>query len=330
MIKMDFEHLNDETKKVLGKSLGKRINWACELHFVYLEKQKKILNRLGWVNMRAGQIQKREYAEDLDGLTLLGLTGTGKTSTHRCFVKLTDVQYKNADRTLNEVIPIGYANLKSGATGMKGLYSALLRRYSHPLANGNVTKWKKITVNQLEETFIRCLKNTGTRMFFIDEFQHILGKYQDEILEQLKHTMDYAKIPFIPMGTPKVLEVLRADNQLISRCPITTFSHLHNLTYGNEFKDFLKGYEKFLPFPEQTELGDNEIAKEIFKKVVIPEDDLKELYKEYGTTKPPLNTSTKQTNLRNIARYLMMVSTIALNKKHKRILMEDIKNVNYY
>ena len=177
---------------------------------------------------------------------------------------------------------------------------------------------------------IRCLRNTGTRMFFIDEFQHVLGRNQDDILEQLKHTMDFAKIPFIPMGTPKVLEVLRADNQLMSRCPITTFSHLHNLTYGNEFIDFLKGYEKFLPFPEPTGLGDGEIAKAIFQKVRIPEEELIELYEEYGTITSLQSKKKVQTNLRNTARYLMMFSTIALNRKQKRILMEDIENVNYY
>ncbi len=330
MIVTDLEHLNDETKKILDKTLAKRIDWACEPHFVYLELPKKCINRLGWVYMRAGQIQKRDYAEDLDGLTIIGLTGTGKTSTFRHFTKLKIPEFENVDRTNNEIIPIGYANLKSGATGMKGLYSSLLQAYNHPLSNGNVTKWKKITVDQLEEALIRSLRDTGTIMFFIDEFQHVLGRNQDAILEQLKHTMDFAKIPFIPMGTPKVLDVLRADNQLMSRCPITTFSHLHNLTNRKEFRDFLRGYEKFLPFPEPIGLGDPEIAKKIFPKVRIPKEELLESYKEYGAIKPPINAKVPQTNLRNTARYLMMVSTIALRRKHNYIRMEDIEDVNYY
>lgn len=330
MIVTDLEHLNNETKWILDKHLAMRIDWACEPHFVYLDSAKKCIDRLNWVWMRAGQIQGRNLAEDLEGLTIIGLTGTGKTSIYRHFTKLKYLEFEFGDRTNREIVPIGYANLKSGATGMKGLYSSLLRPYNHPLANGNAIKWKKISVDQLEEALIKCLLNTGTRMFFIDEFQHVLGRNQDDILEQLKHTMDFAKIPFIPMGTPKVLDVLRADNQLMSRCPITTFSHLHNLTNRKEFRDFLRGYEKFLPFPEPIGLGDPEIAKKIFPKVRIPKEELLESYKEYGAIKPPINAKVPQTNLRNTARYLMMVSTIALRRKHNYIRMEDIEDVNYY
>lgn len=72
--------------------------------------------------------------------------------------------------------------LKDSITGLKGLYSSLLSGFGHPYADPDSLKYKKITIDQLEEVLIHTLKNTETMLFFTDEFQHARGRNQQAIL----------------------------------------------------------------------------------------------------------------------------------------------------
>lgn len=158
---------------------------------------------------------------------------------------------------------------------------------------------------------IRCLRNTSIRMFFIDEFQHVLGRNQDDILEQLKHKMDFVKIPFIPMGTPDVKKVLQLDLQLADRCPIKDYTELSNWEFDNEVRRFLAGYEKFLPFPEPSKLSSRNISTLIWNRVKF---DLK---------------GNIVTNLRHLVRYLKKVAVRSLRTKNDCISEEIINNTSY-
>ncbi|MHA1448104.1 MAG: hypothetical protein ACTSP4_01635 [Candidatus Hodarchaeales archaeon] len=134
-------------------------------------------------------------------------------------------------------------------------------------------------------------------VFFIDEFQHAKVK---DVQEQLKIIMLEAQVMIVPVGIPTgVNEILAADSQLKNRCPVKNFSKLSYWKDDKSFRRFLAGYEKFLPFPEPSNLAKTKKARKIFNAVKLE--------------------GKSYTNLRNIAEYLKMLSTVALKNEMDNI-----------
>jgi len=182
---------------------------------------------------------------------------------------------------------------------------------------------KRITVDELEETLIDTLKSYGTKIYFIDEFQHTKGRNKEAIINMLKRSMLESRVPFIPVGMPNTLQILNLDDQLADRCKVEDFSHLtywtlDDPTLADEFRKFLAGYEKFLPFPQPSNLSSKDMALKIFKKVEIRS------WEKNSKGKYVKSPGTGKTNMRGIARFLKIVADNALKKDHERIEEEDI------
>jgi hypothetical protein len=303
-----YKHLNQETNPIMDKNLDGKIIWATDRHFVYHPKAKKCLSQLEWIFQEAKQAQQSEFPSDLEGLSIIGDSGSGKTMILEEFRK----NHVQKHYKTYEGYPVAYAMLKDSITGLKGLYSALLSAFGHPLSNPDVFKVQKITVDQLEEILIHTLKSTQTRLFFIDEFQHAKGRNQQAILNQLKRTMLVSRVPFIPSGTPKTEIILNMDLQLADRCPVRDYSKLNYWKYGKDLRQFLAGYEQFLPFPEPSSLSSKDLSFLIFQK-----------------TKFSRGIHKGKTNLRHIARFLKRVSKNALRKSSRSITEEIIRDTIY-
>lgn len=300
---LQYSHLNPQTSLIVTKSLLERENWVRENHFVYYPKAQACLDQLSWVFEQAA-FSAPDFPSDLEGLTIIGDYGVGKTTIIEEFIR----RYPREHHESHEGYPVAHCMLKDSVTGLKGLYSAILSAYGHPYSDLLVLRMDRVTIDQLEEALIHTLKETKTRLLFIDEFQHARGRNQQAILNQLKRTMLVSRVPFVPVGTPDVAFVLAADPQLADRCPVREYSSLQLWSFDSEFRHFIAGYEQFLPFPEASELSSRNLAKEIFEKVTFR-----------------TGVDAGKTNPRNVVRYLKKVAVKALRGKHDRILEEDIR-----
>ncbi|MFX1257491.1 MAG: TniB family NTP-binding protein [Promethearchaeota archaeon] len=304
---MRFSHLNESTISFMEKPIEAKIQWIVDDHFVYYEKAKRCLEQLDWIYEQSIYIKDDDFPSDLEGLTIIGDSGAGKTSIVKEFIRLHSVEHHAS----YEAYPVAYAMLKDSITGLKGLYSSLLSAFNHPFADPDSFKYKKVTIDQLEEVLVHTLKNTKTLVFFIDEFQHASGRSQQAILNQLKRTMLVSRVPFIPTGTPDVKKVLQLDLQLADRCPIKNYTELTNWEFDNEFRRFLAGYEKFLPFTEPSNLSSRLMAELIWNRVK---------FQIKGTI---------ITNLRHLVRYLKKVAVRSLRMGNECITEEIINDTSY-
>jgi hypothetical protein len=297
---VQYSHLNSQTSPLVEKSLLEREEWVRENHFVYYPKAQACLDQLNWV------FEQATYNDgDSEGFTMIGDTGSGKTSIYSEFRR----QHPPTHSSSKEGYPVAYCMLKDSITGLKGLYSALLSEYGHPFGNPASLKMERITIDHLEEVLIHTLQETNTRLLFIDEFQHAWGKNCRAILNQLKRTMLVSRVPFVPMGTPDTMSLLNSDPQLAGRCPVKDYSTLDYWPLSTDFRKFLGGYEQFLPFPEPSNLSTKSMTREIFEKVMISD----------GPT-------AGKTNLRQITRFLKRAAVKALKSNHRQIQEEDIRD----
>jgi hypothetical protein len=295
-------HLNRETSLLVGKSLQDRIDWARKDHFVYYPKAQACLDQLNWIYEQAA-LNGRDFPSDLEGITIIGESGAGKTTIIQEFLR----RYPSEHHVTHEGYPVAHCVLKDTVTGLKGLYSAILSAYGHPYADPMSSKIARVTIDQLEEVLIHTLKETKTRLLFLDEFQHASGRNQHAVLNQLKRTMLVSQVPFVPVGTPDIEPVLASDSQLADRCPVREYSTLQYWPFDYEFRRFLAGYEQFMPFPETSGLSSHDSALEIFERVKFSDGPYR-----------------GKTNLRHITRFLKKVAVKALRNKHDKILEEDI------
>src|SRR5271157_444601 len=290
---LQYSYLNSQTSPLVEKPLLEREEWVREDHFVYYPKAQACLDQLNWVFEQA-----RVNGGDSEGLTMIGDTGAGKTAIHDEFRRRHPPEHSAS----KEGYPVAYCMLKDSITGLKGLYSAILSAYGHPYGDPASFKLERITIDQLEEVLIHTLKETKTQLLFIDEFQHARGKNHQAILNQLKRTMLVSRVPFVPMGTPDLMSLLNSDPQLADRCPIKDYSTLDYWSFGNDFRQFLGGYEQFLPFPEPSGLSSKRLAPDIFEKVKFPDD----------------GSNCGKTNLRHISQFLKKVSVRAMKNNHNQ------------
>jgi len=179
---MTYKHLNPSTIPYLNKPLKEKIRWVRGEHFVYYPKAKKCLKQLKWIFEQSLYYENDDLPYDLEGLTIIGDSGAGKTFIVKEFMRT----HSSEHHPTYEGHPVGYCMLKDSITGLKGLYSAILSAYGHPYSDSSTLRHKKITIDQLEETLVYVLKKTQTRLLFIDEFQHAMGRNQQAILNQLK------------------------------------------------------------------------------------------------------------------------------------------------
>lgn len=264
-LEMKYNHLNPETNEIIGKSLGDKLTWVANNHFVYYPKATLIIDYLDRIYNEMIR-RKGDFPSDVRGLTIVGDSGTGKTSIIQEFIKL-------HNETTDPLNPfnhkIGVAVLESGITGLRGLYSSILQAFGSEFGSMELIRRRRIRVQNLEVFLLDYLRRGRLKMLFIDEFQHASRlRERTDVIDQLKRTMLVSQVAFIPVGIQQgVKDVVEQDRQLARRCPIKPFSQLDYWTYNDDFRIFLQEYEKFLPFPESSNLGSKDLSQAIFDKV---------------------------------------------------------------
>lgn len=316
--------MNGKTNLVMEKSKNTKLTWIKKKdHFVYYPKAKLCIEALEEIYRDSLPEQEEDkqffkdlgvlndFPYDMEGISLIGYSGAGKSAIIAEFIRRHSIKNTSSYDSVYEEYPVRYSLLQSADTGLKGLYSALLKpflpRSHHAKLIHKMTRNRdSIKSFGLHDQLVYYLEITNVKLFFIDEFQHAgRGRHSQAILDQLKRTMLASQTPFIPVGTPEVVNILSQDHQLANRCPVKSFS---NLDYWNfekgqkDFRAFLRGYEGFLPFPEPSNLFSKDLAKIIFDKVRYNQGKYKET-----------------TNLRDLTRYLRNVAKIAIKNDNQQI-----------
>ena len=294
-------HLNEETIPIMEKSIEEKIAWVRKDHFVYYPRAMKILDELRWILEQVYYNNDEDFPSKQAGLTIIGDPGTGKTTLFHQFMRILSCKHDPP----NDGYPVKYCIMKDSVTGLKGLYSSILSAYDYQYS----FELENMTTTQLEGGLIHILKKSGTKLLFIDEFQHTRGQNLRSILNQLKRTMSISQVSLVLVGTPEMLEILHLDPQLADQCPIKDFSVLGYWHFDEGFRKFLATYEGFLPFPEPSNLSSMDLASEIFEKVKIE------------------NGREEETNLRRVVIFLKKISVVALKRGHDKIEEEDIREI---
>jgi len=297
-----LSHLNVSTNTIMQTTKKEKIDWVKKNHFVYHPKAKACLDELHWI-IELSADKDSDFIVDQEGMSIIGYSGVGKSAIINEFL-----QSYSVEPYLEKEYFIGkHCLLKDSITGLQGTYSALVAPFGHPYGNHYIVRTRRIRVSELENILLYLLRTTRVKIFFIDEFQHVRGRNLQAILNQIKRTMLESGIPFIPVGTPEVADILSLDDQLADRCPVKDCTHLDLWTYDKYFRRFLKGYEQFLPFPESSNLSSKALSRHIFDKVkydFIITSDGRKLEHNHA----------EKTNLRRITRFLKRSAIIALRQ----------------
>lgn len=322
----DNKHLNDKTRRVLPLSLDERIQWVNMRHFVMTEPAARLLDQLENAFQQTSARDFYDFPSDVDTFSVIGGTGLGKSSIFQYFRSL----HPPLHFPDHEEYPVQHCILKDAITNMKGLYSGMLAPYHHPLSDPVSTRVKRPTIDQYENTLIYTMNRTRTRVFFVDDFQHLKGLNMEPLLNQFKRMALVSRVPLVPAGLPVITQIFEQDLQLADRFPVKEFSVLHYWSYNDSFRSFIKGYEEFLPFPEPSKLWSTRLSKMIFDKVKFRPVEIESL-KRLGADERDYfadpegqqeNESKEYTNLRRTVRLLRDLAKDAL-MNHKRCITED-------
>lgn len=195
-----------------------------------------------------------------DGLFLFGETGLGKTTILR------DYESNFPRKVIKGCtqIPILYIKVPVGATP-KSVASTILLEMGDP----NFDRGTETTMTARILSFVEKCK---VEMIIIDEFQHLIDSENDKVLNRASDwvkslTEDVDKIPILVCGMPKSIKVFEINEQLDRR-----FCEKHSLepfSYQSredqiEFRAFINGIDRQLPFPEPSNLADPILSQKIF------------------------------------------------------------------
>jgi hypothetical protein len=142
-------------------------------------------------------------------IAVIGESRTGKSRVlEECFTK-----YPQCREPEGLSVPILRVKTPSKPT-VKGLAELMLRAVSDP-------KFDKGTENAKTIRLQTLMRNTGTRMVMIDEFQHFYDKGSHKVMHHvadwLKILVDDSKVALVVAGLPSCSAVLEQNEQLAGR-----------------------------------------------------------------------------------------------------------------
>ena len=338
-----YSHVSSLTGIIIESSYKAKQWWIDQGEFVGYEKAKKTLDELEriyqkyvppseelFMELKKNGFKSSEIesnSSDIEGLSIIGDTGSGKTFIIDQFEKMHIDKDKNQyirNKKIYQQYPIARCILQDAKTGIKGLYPEMLRPFLSEIAITNLTtsnvykSFSDVKID-LHSKIVHYLINTKVKLFFIDEFQHVRRKNNQkkknnqEVINQLKQILNLTKTPFVLVGTKTVLDIIYEDDQLSDRCPAKEYSTLDYWNYDNRFRGFLKAYESVLPFPESSNLHSKTISKIIFEKVKFNTEPHAEL-----------------TNLRNLVKYIKKIALNTLNLNLPSITEDIIEKTPHF
>lgn len=185
----------------------------------------------------------------LTGLTLAGPTNNGKTTivhefiaTHRQLTS--DPSAERPEFLYVETPPVPNISL---------LYSQILRSVGDLNADKGTTSGKLARV-------LHLLPSLNLRMIFLDEIHNVLAgsaKQSEAFLNTLKYLSNQLHLPVVLIGTDAALNVVRTDQQVLSRYPAFTLSAWAN---DEQFGRLVGAILSTIPLKKPTRLSASTVA----------------------------------------------------------------------
>ncbi len=194
-----------------------------------------------------------------DGLFLYGETGLGKST----ILKEYESKYPRHVVDGCTKIPVLYLIVPVGATP-KSVASKILYKMGDP-------NFDRGTENNMTARILSFVEKCEVEMIIIDEFQHLIDSESKNVLNKasnwVKNLTNDIKIPILVCGMPESERVFAYNEQLDRR--FCEKQNLQPFSYQSkedqiEFRAFLNGIDKQLPFPEQSYIADPILAQKMF------------------------------------------------------------------
>jgi DNA transposition AAA+ family ATPase len=194
-----------------------------------------------------------------DGVFLSGLTGVGKSTLLKDYAE----SYPRKRINGNSIVPILYFKVPVGATPKSVASQAL-----YELADPNFDRGTQVQLTARLLNFVRACK---VEMIMIDEIQHLIDREKLYILNNasdwVKTFVEDAGIPVVICGMPESRKIFEWNTQVDRRfCTRHTFEAFNYSTKEDqiEFRAFLKGVDKELPFAGTSNLADPQISEKFY------------------------------------------------------------------
>ncbi|MEW8525247.1 MAG: TniB family NTP-binding protein [Candidatus Thiodiazotropha endolucinida] len=194
-----------------------------------------------------------------EGVLIIGDTGTGKTSL------LDNYRAKNPAERRDGIVcrPFLLTSIPAKAS-MNSLASTMLKDLGDPSPHsGNLAQKTDRVQTQLRLQQVEIVA--------FDEFQHMVEATGKDglvrVSDWIKAQMKDVGIPFAICGLPHTGKILAVNRQLARLCPfhysLGPFSWSED-TSRKDFRMFLGRLDKRLPFNQQSQMGDPDLAMRIF------------------------------------------------------------------
>jgi hypothetical protein len=239
------DHLSPEARAMLEAPIAKRIEMICQKRWIEYPLATTILQRFEDLLVYPKRAR-------MPGMLLYAESHNGKTSIPEEFLAK-HPRNENAGGDYAQ-IPALYC-LAHDEPSDRMLYSELLNALGAPKSR-----------ETLRERAEAVLQACGVRMLFLDEIQNYFNgspQKQRRMMDVIKNLSIRLQIVIVLIGTTTALNVVRSDDQIVSRFPPT---HLTRWECNLEFRRLLVSFEQGYPLVEASNLGEKSTAKLIHDK----------------------------------------------------------------
>ncbi|WP_299734232.1 TniB family NTP-binding protein [uncultured Endozoicomonas sp.] len=193
------------------------------------------------------------YKTEPDSILITGASGSGKTWLINEIIRL-NPRIEEGDRTKIQVLSSSIPKAKSA----KPVVQTLLSDIGDPLQG------KGDTISGLTSRLDTLIRNTGTELIIIDEFQHCLETDSKKVIHAIgdwvKTLINLSKRPVILFGMPWSDIILETNVQLARRFCIHHKMPSYGVNNFSDFQCFLYAVDRKLPFPKISGLADKDLA----------------------------------------------------------------------
>ncbi|STR44778.1 TniB family NTP-binding protein [Iodobacter fluviatilis] len=233
----------------LGKPLALRLQYMNDSMFVPHPQLARTVTAI------SNKMNYCKQAKKGRAIFVEAPSGCGKTTLTRIF----KAQMPTEILDEKTIVPIVYFSVPKVIT-RKGMDKSLLKALGDP-------KEAAGTHFDLDERAINLLKQTETKIIFIDNIQDIPSKRREggiiEIGNWIRDLIDDSAALVVLLGTQDANAILVPNIQLRRRCPGKLMMHYFDINTESsalEFKNFLRLIDNFLPINGISGLSLKEIS----------------------------------------------------------------------
>ncbi|MDE2104042.1 MAG: TniB family NTP-binding protein, partial [Patescibacteria group bacterium] len=243
---------------------------------------------------RLNQTMSRPRVGRPEGLLIVGDPFNGKTRLLEYFLKSHPPRLVEPTGSLQ--VPAICIDAPSGAR-QAYFFDSLCEALNVPSSH-------RRPVSMVHGRVIQALRDAEVKMIIVDELHNLISGgdvRRNFILEELKTFSNALKICLVGAGTGRALQVIKDDQQYLSRMPPVM---LPPWNLDRTFLGLLKAFEARMPLREQSNIAVDRVLSELI----------------FANCKRSLG---------NVANIVLEATRIALNKGQERLTEEVIKQACY-